>query len=335
VTRIVATLVALLAGVQVAALDPEISAVFSHFWRFSASELADLKKGRVVKHGIETPAPGEMAVVGAVRVVARQSALVDAVRNIIEFKKNPDVLEIGRFSDPPQLEDMSALTVGKDDFDPASCFVTDCGIRLPADVIRRLPEEVDVKAPDAQQRAALWFKNVLLTHVNAYWVGGPGRFLTYDDGDQPIWPVAEFDGLMLNTPAIAALSTALRDHLAAFPSTRMAGAQDLLYWSKEKFGIEPFITVTHVVIVCPSERMCLVASRDVYSSRYIDASLALTVTSLDAADNRAFYLAYMNRSRSSSLKGRLSGLRKSIAERRARGGLEETLTRLKRRFEAP
>ena len=81
--------------------------------------------------------------------------------------------------------------------------------------------------------------------------------------------------------------------------------------------------------------MCLVASRDVYSSRYIDASLALTVTSLDAADNRAFYLAYMNRSRSSSLKGRLSGLRKSIAERRARGGLEETLTRLKRRFEAP
>ena len=32
---------------------------------------------------------------------------------------------------------------------------------------------------------------------------------------------------------------------------RMAGAEDFLYWSKEKFGIAPFITVTHVVIACP------------------------------------------------------------------------------------
>ena len=88
---------------------------------------------------------------------------------------------------------------------------------------------------------------------------------------------------MLNTPAISALSSSLRDHLAAFPARRMAGAEDFLYWSKEKFGIAPFITVTHVVMTCPSERLCLVASRDVYSSRYIDASLALTITSLDAA----------------------------------------------------
>ena len=140
---------------------------------------------------------------------------------------------------------------------------------------------------------------------------------------------------MKNTPAIGALSSSLRDHIASFPAKRMAGAEDFLYWSKEKFGIAPFITVTHVVIACPSERLCLVASKDVYSSRYIDASLALTMTSLDAADSRAFYLAYMNRSRSSSLKGRMSGLRKSIAERRARGGLEETLKALKRRFEVP
>lgn len=332
-TRVAIALLALLAGLQTAALDPEISAVLSHFWRFSASELAELRKGRVVKHAIDTSSPGEIAVVGAVRVNAAQSVLIDAVRNIVEFKKNPDVLQIGRFSDPPQLDDMRALTVDKDDFDPGSCRVADCSVRLPADVIRRLPSEVDLNAPDAQQRAARWFKEALFTHVNAYWSGSTGRFQTYDDDDRPIRPGDEFEGLMLNAPAIGALSSSLRDHLAAFPTMRMAGAEDFLYWSKEKFGIAPFITVTHVVVTCPSERLCLVASRDVYSSRYIDASLALTVTSLDAGDSRAFYLSYMNRSRSSSLKGKLSGLRKSIAERRARGGLEETLTRLKRRFE--
>ena len=322
-----------MAGAQTAALDPDIRTVFARFWQFSPSELAELTKGRVVKHEIDTPAQGEIAVVGAVRVVAAQSALVDAVRNIVEFKKNPGVLQIGRFGDPPQLDDMNALTVDKDDFDPASCRITDCGVRLPAEVIRRLPSEVDVKARDAQQRAARWFKEALLTHVHAYWTGGEGRFLSYDDDDRPIRPVEEFEDLMRHAPAFGALSASLRDHLAEFPAKRMDGAEDFLYWSKEKFGIAPFITVTHVVIACPSDRMCLVASRDVYSSRYIDASVALTVTSLDAADNRAFYLAYTNRSRSSSLKGTWSGLRKSIAERRARGGLEETLTRLKRRFE--
>ncbi|HEX7139669.1 MAG TPA: hypothetical protein VF219_17585 [Vicinamibacterales bacterium] len=332
-TRIVAALVALLAGIQTAALDPGISAVFTRYWRFTASDLADLRKGRVVKHGLETTASDEIAVAGAIRVTAAPSAFVDAVRHIVEFKSNPDVLQIGRFSDPPQLEDMRALTVGKEDFDAASCRVNDCGVRLPADLIRRLPAAVDVKAPDAQERAARWFKQTLFTQVNAYWSGTPGRFLTYDDDAKPIRPVDEFNGLMKNAPAIGALSPALRDHLASFPANRMAGAEDVLYWSKEKFGIEPFITVTHVVIACPSERLCLVASKDVYSSRYIDASLALSVTSLDTVDGRAFYLVYVNQSRSSSLKGRLSSLRKSIAERRARGSLEETLKTLRRRFE--
>ena len=332
-TRLAAALLALLVATEMTTLDPEVRAVFAHFWRFTDAELADLGKGRIVKHGLDTGSPGEIAVVGAVRVIADQAALIDAVRNIAEFKRNPDVLQIGRFSDPPQPDDMRDLKVEKDDFDPTSCRVGDCDVRLPADVIRRLPAEVDVKAPDAQERAGRWFKGALFTHVNAYWTGSPGRFATYDDDPKPIHPAADFEGVMMNTPAIGALSSSLREHLATFPAMRMAGAEDFLYWSKEKFGLAPFITVTHVVIACPSDRMCLVASRDVYSSRYIDASLALTVTSLDSADSRAFYLAYMNRSRSTSLKGRFSGLRKSIAERRARGGLEETLSTLKRRFE--
>jgi hypothetical protein len=326
-------LVALLAGAQTAALDPGISAVFTRFWRFSTSDIADLRKGRVVKRGLETSYPGEIAVAGAIRVSAAPTVFVDAVRNIVEFKSNPDVIQIGRFSDPPALDDLRGLTVDSEDFDAASCRVHDCGVRLPADVIQRLPAEVDVKAPDVQQLAAAWFKQALFTHVHAYWSGSPGRFLTYDDDERPIRPMNDFEGLMKNTPEIGALSAPLRDHLASFPSARMAGAEDFLYWSKEKFGIAPFITVTHVVIACPSGHLCLVASKDVYSSRYIDASLALTMTSVDAADPRAFYLAYMNRSRSSSLKGRLSGLRKSIAERRARGSLEETLKTLKGRFE--
>jgi hypothetical protein len=76
-----------------------------------------------------------------------------------------------------------------------------------------------------------------------------------------------------------------------------------------------------------------VTSKDVYSSRYIDASLAVTIASADSTDPKAFYLVYVNRSRANALKGRFSSLRRAIAEHRARASLENTLTSLKNRLE--
>ena len=53
----------------------------------------------------------------------------------------------------------------------------------------------------------------------------------------------------------------------------------------------------------------------------------------DAGDAAAFSLVYDNRSRASALKGGFGGLRRSLAERRARGGLEESLKTIKMQLE--
>src|SRR5206468_4219658 len=104
--------------------------------------------------------------------------------------------------------------------------------------------------------------------------------LQYDDDDTPIRPIEEFGGVLAQMPEIGVLAPGLPDHLARFPASRVAGAEDFLYWSKEKFGVAPFISVTHVTILCPSAaRTCVMATKDVYSSRYIDASLALAIAS--------------------------------------------------------
>ena len=117
-----------------------------------------LRRGQVVKHGLPSRAPGEIAVAGAVRIRAPKAAFFARVRDIARFKSGPAVLQIGRFSNPPVLDDLAALTVDKDDFDVRSCRVGDCGIRLPAAVIERLAREIDLKAPDAQARGAALFK---------------------------------------------------------------------------------------------------------------------------------------------------------------------------------
>ena len=319
------------AAAQVGVVDPDVGAVLARHLEFTAGDLADLGRGRIVKHGLPSPAPGEIAVVGAVRVRAPMAAFFARVRDIARFKSGPEVLQIGRFSSPPVLDDLAALTVDKDDFDVRACRVGDCGIRLPADIIARVAREIDPRTPDASARGAVLFKQVLLEKVLAHVTGGPDPMPQYDDGSEAIHPREEFEGVMTRMPEIGALMPGLPDHMRHFPSSRLPDAEDFLYWSKEKFGIEPFITVTHVTIVCPSASTCLMATRDVYSSRYLDASVALAIATNTGPD--AFDLVYDNRSRAHALKGAFGGLRRSLTERRARGALEDSLKVVKKQLE--
>lgn len=331
--RVTAAL-ALCAGGVVAAqqpgVDPAVLGVLTQQLRFSAGELAALRRGDIVKHGLPAAA-GEIAVTGGVRIRAPKASFLARVRDIARFKSGPEVLQIGTFSSPPAPEDLAALIVDRDDFDVRECRVRDCGIRLPADLITRFAREIDARAPDAQARGAALFKQLLLEKVQAYASGAPDPMPQYDDGAKPILARAELDRILAGMPELAALVPGLPDHLRAFPASRLDQAEEFLYWSKEKFGIAPFITVTHVTIVCPSAATCLMTTRDVYSSRYLDASVALAIAT--DAGPEAFDLFYDNRSRADALKGAFAGLRRSLTERRARGGLEDSLKIIKKQLE--
>jgi hypothetical protein len=164
--------------------------------------------------------------------------------------------------------------------------------------------------------------------------GGPGRITEYDDDRAPIKPVEDFQALLKSSPYVEQALPGLAAHLASYPAEPMAGAEDFLYWSKEKFGIAPFISVTHVTLVTANPRQYVATTRDVYSSRYFDASLALVVASDSVGDAQSFYLFYVNRSRASALRGPFSRIRRSIVERRVKGSLEDNLRAVKGRLES-
>ena len=91
--------------------------------------------------------------------------------------------------------------------------------------------------------------------------------------------------------------------------------------------------MTHVTIVCPAAATCVMTTKDVYSSRYLDASLALAIASDAVSTPGSFYLLYGNRTRANALKGAFSAFRRSVVQRRARGSLEESLTAIKLQLE--
>jgi hypothetical protein len=312
-------------------LDPSLRRVLLRDLKFSASDFTDLSRGRIVRHTIDASAPGEVAAVGAAWIGASAGVFLEQFHDIVHFKRSDGVLQIGRFSNPPRMDDLAALTVDDDDFDAPHCRVGDCSVRLPASEIFRVQREIDWRAPDARSRGGALFKQIIFEHVRAYWSGDAPRMTQFDDDKRPIRPRAEFAGILANSPYLGDLVSGLPAHLRDFPSSRLADAEDFLYWSKERFGIAPFITVTHVTLTHTASGVVVITSKDVYSSRYFDSSLGLTV--VNETPGGGFYVIYVNRSRANALKGAFSGFRKMTVERKVRGSLEQSLQSMKTRLE--
>ncbi len=329
------------AGLPASDLQPGLRELLMRDLQFSTTDLADLEHGKIVRHTLAARSDGEVAAVGGVRVHAGKERFASAYRDITHFKRGESVIEIGRFSSPPELKDLDGLTITPDDFDLRVCRVGDCEIRLPADAIRRFQADVDWKRADARTQAAALFKQIMFDNVRAYTSGGPGRITQYDDDRTPILPVDAFRALLKNSPYVDAALPGLGARLASipasfpssFPADPLPASEEFLYWSKEKFGFAPFISVTHVTLTAAGPHEYVATTRDVYSSRYFDASLALVIASDSLGDPQSFYLFYVNRSRASALRGAFSRLRRSIVERRVRASLEDNLRAVKLRLE--
>ena len=316
----------------------DVSAALSHLltndFRFSTSDLADLGKGEVVAHRLGATAYGEAGAVGAVRIAGRKETFVDLYRNIEQFKRGPGVMSIGMFGNPPSVADLASLMVNLRDMNLRECRVGDCDVRLPASDIERIRREVDWNAPDADARAFTLFKEIFAGYVRDYVAGDPNKLVQYDDDPRPVRPQDDFSALVEHSPYLDRLAPGLSRHFEAYPKHPLPDVEDFVYWSVERFGrLAPFISATHVAITQPEPSTVVIASKDVYSSRYFDASLSFTIAADAVSLPGSFYLVYANRSRADALKGSLAGLRRSIVERRSKGSIEDHLKAMKQQLE--
>ena len=315
------------------AIDPQLRRVLAEELRFSPGDLAALARGRVAKHNLPTHDSHEVAVVGAVRVQASRAAFLDRFRDIATFKRGPSVPEVGRFSSPPALADLATFSLDEKDVDALrKCRPGACDLQLPNEVIARF-QGIDWSRPDARRDATDLMKRVLVEHATSYLEHGAGELSRYDDDGKAFRPAEEFAELVKSSPYIGALVPALPDYIERFPSMPLPGAENFLYWSVERFGFSPFISLTHVTIAHAPPGANVITSKDVYSSRYFDTSLGLTIASDAPERPGTFYLIYVNRSRAPALGGFFSGLRHSIVERRVRDGMEQNLIAVKTRLE--
>ncbi len=293
-----------------------------------------LSLGEVLTRTLDSPEGREISTIGAIRVRCAVDTFVARIRDIERFKASEYVLQIGRFQAQPSLQDVAALSLDPGDREAMrGCRPGSCGLRLPAEAMTRFKTGVPWGTPTEVEAAAAAMRQFLVDEARAYMSGGSTALSDYRDRDGVTPRAQAFRALLRPAPYHSEYQPELFQWMDDYPRNQPAGIDSFLYWSREKFGLKPTISISHSLLLRRGD-VVVFGSKQVFASHYFETSLGMSVfVGLPGAADG--YLTYLNRSRVDALRGLLAPLARAIAAKRGRDGLERQLIDVKRKLEAP
>jgi hypothetical protein len=298
---------------------------------FTNAELARLDRGEPIARVLDTDRR-EVAVVGAVRIAGPQAKLFERYRGALALKTSDVVIETGKFSNPPLPDDLRDLHFEDYDLDTIrTCKPGDCGVRLSTPDMERFARDVNWSAPNWKQQAGDLWRKLLAANANAYLA--TGTLGDYRNKATPLDVADEFKILFGSFGDFEKLSPEFMTHVKQFPSARLEGTEDLLFWSKDDIN-RPVTRVTHLSLYpapAGARRPGLIATKQIYAAHYFDAGLGLTCAFDDGTSG--FYMVAINRVRTRSLTSFTRSLVRSIVQRRSRDAMEGILRSMKAAIE--
>lgn len=287
----------------------------------SQAQIAQVEAGEVVTKQLPAADKPDIAAFGAVHVRVDRTALLQKLRSEVGRSRRGAVLETGRFSRPPHVDDLAPLTLDDDTLAALQeCREERCGMKLSRAAMEKIRDEVDWKGTDARSRATQVLKRTLVDYTAAYMKGGTAAMPTYVSKEEPLDTAAEFRKVLSSSPYLIEYAPALHRYATEFPSAAPARAEDLFYWCMDKYGPKPTVSVFHVVIWDdPRRDVAVVASKRIYASHYFRASAELLA--VVAAPGGGSYVMDLYRARIDPPAGILSG--RILG--RIRGGIEHAV----------
>jgi len=281
----------------------------------------------------------QLAVFGVARLHAPPDRLVAWTHAIADLRRSPFVLSVGRFSDPPVLEDLEGLRLDDRDLNAIrECRPGDCALKLGVHEIDSLQRTVEEAGADWQEALQVEFRRVLLARVNAYRSKGLAGVPPYVNGGSAVHPEEVFAAVMANSPYLPRHLPDLAAQLEAYPQTQSPQVESFFYWSKDVYNAaKPVVTVTHVNIFrsedgAPAPAV-VVAGKQIFASHYMNGALGLTMV-LGGTSDDAGYLVYLNRSQLDLFGGIFGFLKRSVLEGRIRRDTPKILRGLRDRLES-
>lgn len=299
----------------------------------STSERQRLLRGEPITKLLDSDPSKEVAVFGAVWVEAPRERYRDAVIDIERYERGRSFPVTRKMSARPSLGDFADLRLSDDEVrDLQACRVGDCKLKLGRTSIEAFRARVDFGGPGARREAEAVFRERLLEYATRYRTLGNAGLVEYHDSDPPIRAADELAALMASWPSLLDVLPELRGCVTGYPQETCRSATEFLYWQEVRFGLKPFIRLSHFVVQ-EGAAATVVASKMLYASHYFRAALELRVLLPDPGRGDGYWLITVSRSRPDGLTGLLGRLIRGRIRGEARKGVHNMLESAKRRLE--
>jgi hypothetical protein len=297
------------------------------------ARLAAIDKGEVVTKILPTTEKAEVAAFGVVKTAGDPDLLLRLARDIQRFRQVPQIPEMGVFSKPPAVADLTRLTHPPEDIAALKkCKPGSCDVKL-GDRGLEIAAKINWSAPDAEKQAVASFNQALVEYVTAYASGGTDALGSVYDKKARKTRAAEYRTLLANSPYLAEYVKEFNEYLVNYPKGTLADTEDVLYWTKDTFGLKPVVSVYHATFH-KSPRGVLIANKLLYSSHFFNASLEL-MAGVPTPDGKGLYLLSLFRTRLDPPTGMLSGVLMGKVRDGIETGVSENLKRARERLAAP
>jgi hypothetical protein len=274
-----------------------------------------LDQGRAVVRDV-SPSSRHIGVFGAIRINAESPRVAHWIDDIRAFKRSDAITELGRFSNPPHLEDLAALTLDAADVKTLrGCAAGKCSMLFTASEMEQLAAAAGGLPPQGREVDLLRvLREILLRRAEHYLADGrsgePARAFVHAQ-----WPE-------------------LARTLEARPPLQVPGTSTFLYWEKMRLTGKPIITITHVTVLRDSAdpNVALVSiGRHVFSTRYISDGWSVLALLPPRAERP--YFIYFQQVRVDRLGGLVGRFVRGFVEREMKVRADDALIGLRNRLE--
>ena len=296
------------------------------------AQLAAVEKGEVVTKILPTTDKPEIAAFGIVKTAGTVDQLLTLAVDVQKFRQVPQIPEMGYFSSPATLENLKGLDHPPDDINALKkCKPGSCDVKLGTKGLEAA-SKIDWKAPDADKRAVAILNQAIVDYVNAYEQGGTDAMGNVLDKKQEKSRAEEYRALLDHSPYLVDYVKEFNDYLAAYPKGKLAGAQDVLYWAKDTFGLKPVVSAYHATFY-KGPRGALIANKLLAASHFFNATLEL-MAGVPTPDGKGLYLLSLYRTRLDPPTGVLAGTLMGKVRDGIETGVKENLKTARERLAA-
>ena len=171
---------------------------FHEFVGLNDGQIREIHEGKAIAKVLDSPTADQVFVFGSVYINSTPERYLKFASDIDELRKLPSYIALRKFSDPPQLSDLTDFTMDEQDFKQLkNCKPGHCEVQLPTEAMEEFQRSMNWSAPDANDQANRLAQQMALQALLNYEQGGNAALGTYRDKNHPAVNSSHFAGSLV------------------------------------------------------------------------------------------------------------------------------------------